>query len=117
MDRLRAIFVPVLGVGPVDLLERLQLFHVFNSTPFSIALLVLVISILICTLDRTRRLRQQSATIPVVQPDAYFDRRLADRVLMAPGQGLTTVAVAAALRRDRVVVRETAGPVGDTFVY
>jgi len=73
MNRLRSIYEPVLGVGTVDLFERLQLFHVFNSTPFSIALLVLVISILVCTLDRTPRLWQQSAAIRVVQPDAYFD--------------------------------------------
>ncbi len=117
MDRLRSIYVPALGAGPVDLLERLQLFHVFNSTPFSIALLVLVISILICTLDRTPRLWQQSATIRVVQPDAYFDPRLPDRVSIAPGPGLTTGAVAAALRRHRFVVRETAGPDGVAFVY
>src|SRR6185436_16159499 len=116
-NRLRSIYEPVLGAGPVDLLERLQLFHVFNSTPFSIALLVLVISILICTLDRTPRLWQQSATIRVVQPDAYFDPRLPDRVSIAPGPGLTTGAVAAALRRHRFVVRETAGPDGVAFVY
>src|SRR5207249_3511945 len=72
MNKLRSIYEPVLGVGGVDVLERLQLFHVFTSTPFSVALLVLVISILICTLDRTPRLWQQSATIRVVQPDAYF---------------------------------------------
>jgi len=79
MNKLRSIYEPVLGVGGVDVLERLQLFHVFTSTPFSVALLVLVISILICTLDRTPRLWQQSATIRVVQPDAYFDPRLPDR--------------------------------------
>ena len=117
MNRLRSIYEPVLGAGPVDLLERLQLFHVFNSTPFSIALLVLVISILICTLDRTPRLWQQSATIRVVQPDAYFDPRLPDRVSIAPGPGLTAGAVGAALRRHRFVVREAVGPDGATFVY
>ena len=117
MNKLRSIYEPVLGVGPVDLLERLQLFHVFNSTPFSIALLVLVISILICTLDRTPRLWQQSATIRIVQPDAYFDPRLPDRVSIAPGPGLSATAVARALRRHRFSVRESAGVDGDTFVY
>ena len=117
MNRLRSIYEPVLGVGPVDLLERLQLFHVFTSTPFSIALLVLVISILICTLDRTPRLWQQAATIRIVQPDAYFDPRLPDRVSIAPGPGLSAAAVAGALRRHRFVVRHAAGPAGATFVY
>ncbi|HTK44101.1 MAG TPA: cytochrome c biogenesis protein ResB [Patescibacteria group bacterium] len=117
MNRLRSIYEPALGVGTVDLLERLQLFRVFNSTPFSVALLVLVISILICTLDRTPRLWQQSAAIRVVQPDAYFDPRLPDRVSIAPGPGLSAAVVAAALRRHRFVVREAAGPASATFVY
>jgi len=117
MARLRSIYEPVLGVGTVDLFERLQLFHVFNSTPFSIALLVLVISILVCTLDRTPRLWQQSAAIRVVQPDAYFDPRLPDRVSIAPGAGLSTAAVAQALRRHRFIVREEAGPDGSAFIY
>ena len=117
MNRLRSIYEPVLGVGAVDLLERLQLFRVFNSTPFSIALLVLVISILICTLDRTPRLWQQSATIRVAQPDAYFDTRLPDRVSIAPGPGLDVPAVRQALRRHRFVVREAPGAGGATFVY
>ena len=117
MNRLRSIYEPVLGVGAVDLLERLQLFRVFNSTPFSVALLILAISILICTLDRTPRLWQQSATIRVVQPDAYFDPRLPDRVSIAPGPGLSTTSVAQALRRHRFSVRETLEPDGTAFVY
>jgi cytochrome c biogenesis protein len=117
MDRLRSIYVPVLGVGPVDLLERLQLFHVFTSTPFSVALLFLVISILICTLDRTPRLWQQSAFIRVVQPPAYFDPRLPDRVSISGGGALTRETVAAALRRHRFGVREEVGPDGFAYLY
>jgi cytochrome c biogenesis protein len=117
MNRLRAIYEPALGVGTVDLLERLQLFRVFTSTPFSVALLVLAISILICTLDRTPRLWQQSATIRVVQPDAYFDPLLPDRVSIAPGPGLSAGTVARALRRHRFVVREAAADDGATFIY
>jgi cytochrome c biogenesis protein len=117
MNRLRSIYEPVLGVGTVDLMERLQLFHVFNSTPFSVALLVLVISILICTLDRTPRLWQQAATVRVAQPDAYFDPRLPDRVSIAPGAGLSKMAVARALRRHRFSVREALDPDGTAFIY
>ena len=117
MDRLRSVYEPVLGVGLVDLLERLQLFHVFTSTPFSVALLVLVFSIVVCTLDRTPRLWQQSAAIRVVQPPAYFDARLPDRVSIAAGPGLSTDSVADALRRHRFVVREATGPDGARFVY
>jgi cytochrome c biogenesis protein len=117
MDKLRSIYEPALGVPLVDLMERLQLFRVFSSTPFSVALLVLAVSILICTLDRTPRLWQQSAAIRVVQPDAYFDPRLPDRVSIAAGPGLTSGAVRAALRRGRFSVREAVVEDGTTFLY
>ena len=117
MNKLRTIYEPALGAGLVDLMERLQLFRVFTSTPFSVALLVLAISILICTLDRTPRLWQQSATIRVVQPPAYFDPRLPDRASIAAGPGLTVAAVRGALRRNHFGVREEAGPDGATFLY
>jgi cytochrome c biogenesis protein len=117
MDRLRTIYEPVFGVGGVDLLERLQLFHVFTSTPFSVALLVLVFSIIVCTLDRTPRLWQQSAAIRVVQPPAYFDPRLPDRVSIAPGPALSAAAVAATLGQHRFTVRQAVAPDGARFVY
>jgi cytochrome c biogenesis protein len=117
MDKLRAVYEPALGVGAVDLMERLQLFRVFTSTPFTVALLVLAISILICTLDRTPRLWQQSAAIRVVQPAAYFDPRLPDRASIAAGPGLTVEAVRAALGRGRFAVREATEPDGTRFIY
>lgn len=117
MDRIRAVYEPAFGVGLVDVMERLQLFHVFTSTPFSLLLLVLVVSIVICTLDRTPRLWQQSAAIRVVQPPAYFDPRLPDRVSIAAAPGLTPAAVREAFRRARFKVREEAAPDGTRFVY
>ncbi len=117
MARLRAIYEPALGAGVVDLMERLQLFRVFTSTWFSLGLVLLVVSIVICTLDRTPRLWRQSAVIRVVQPDAYFDPSLPDRVSIAPGAGLTPAAVSAILRRRRFGVREVAGPDGERFIY
>jgi cytochrome c biogenesis protein len=116
MGKLRSIYEPALGVQTVDVMERLQLFHVFTSVPFSIALFVLAVSILICTLDRTPRLWQQAATIRVIQPDAYFDPRLPDRVSIAPG-ALTVASVAAALRRGRFSVREEVGTDGASYIY
>lgn len=117
MDKLRSIYEPSLGVGIVDVMERLQLFHVFTSTPFSVLLLVLAVSILICTLDRTPRLWQQSAFIRVVQPPAYFDPRLPDRASIAAGPGLSAAAVRDALRRHRFVVRDEVAGDGTTFLY
>ena len=117
MGKLRTLYEPALGVGLVDLMERLQIFRVFTSTPFSVALVVLAISILICTLDRTPRLWQQSATIRVVQPPAYFDQRLPDRASIAAAPGLTVTAVRSVLRHHRFVVRDEAGADGTTFLY
>ena len=117
MDRLRSVYEPVFGVAIVDVMERLQVFHVFTSTPFTIALLVLAVSILLCTLDRTPRLWQQSAWIRVVQPDAYFDPRLPDRVSIAPGAGLTAASVAAALYRNGFGVRHEVAADGLNYVY
>ncbi len=93
----------VFGKGVVDVMERLQLFHVFTSTWFTVGLIVLVISIIVCTLDRTPRLWRQSKEIRVVQPDAFYDPELPDRAALS---GLDVGDARAALRRQRFAVRE-----------
>ena len=113
MNRLHAQYDPVLGTGVVDALERLQLFQVFSSTWFSIGLVVLIISIVACTIDRTPRLWRQGAEIRVVQPDPYFDPALPDRALLA---GVDAATVEAALRRRRFAVRRE-GADGVTWLY
>lgn len=117
MARLRAIYEPAIGSGPVDILERLQLFHVFTSTWFSLGLVILVVSIVICTLDRTPRLWRQAAFIRVQQPDAYFDPRLPDRVSIAGGGGLSAEVLARTLRRRGFHVRTEGRLDGTTYVY
>jgi cytochrome c biogenesis protein len=102
MAKLHALYDPTLGKGVVDALERLQLFHVFTSAWFSVGLVVLIVSIVACTIDRTPRLWRQSAEIRVVQPDPYYDPKLPDRALMA---GVEADAAAAVLRRHRFAVR------------
>ncbi|MEW6223243.1 MAG: cytochrome c biogenesis protein ResB [Chloroflexota bacterium] len=113
MSRLHALYDLVLGTGLVDALERLQLFQVFSSTWFSIGLVVLIISIVACTIDRTPRLWRQGAEIRVVQPDPYFDPALPDRALLA---GVDAATVEAALRRRRFSVRRE-GADGVTWLY
>jgi cytochrome c biogenesis protein len=103
MADIHARYDPVLGRGLVDALERLQVFQVFSSTWFTIGLVVLVVSIVVCTLDRTPRLWRQSAVIRVVQPDPFYDPRLPDRAAMT---GLSAEAVRGTLRRARFAVRE-----------
>ncbi len=113
MSKLHDLYDPGLGTSVVDALERLQLFHVFSSTWFSIGLVVLIISIVACTIDRTPRLWRQSADIRVVQPDPFYDPKLPDRAALS---GVTADAAAAVLRRHRFVVRrEEVG--GATYLY
>lgn len=113
MDRLHALYDPVLGTGAVDLLERLQLFQVFSSAWFSVGLVVLIISIVACTIDRTPRLWRQSAEIRVVQPDAWYDPNLPDRALLA---GVSATDASRVLRRHRFAVRQHAID-GVTYLY
>ena len=114
MAATHARYDSVLGAGVVNAMERLQLFHVFTSTWFSIGLIVLIISIVICTIDRTPRLWRTSSEIRVVQPDAYFDPRLPDRVRIAPG--LKVDDVVAVLRKHRFGVRRVEAD-GASYLY
>jgi cytochrome c biogenesis protein len=113
LDKLHVIYDRTLGVGVVDALDRLQAFHIFSSVWFSVALVVLIISITACTIDRLPRLWQAGADIRVVQPDAYFDPRLPDRALMA---GVDAATVTRMLRRHRYSVRQEVVD-GVAFLY
>jgi cytochrome c biogenesis protein len=113
MGRLHDLYDPSLGAGLVSLLERLQLFHVFSSTWFSIGLVVLILSIVACTVDRTPRLWRVSKDIRVVQPDPFYDPLLQDRAVMA---GVDADVAAAVLRRHRFAVRREEHA-GATYLY
>jgi cytochrome c biogenesis protein len=114
MDKLHVIYDPVLGAGVVTALDRLQLFHVFSSTWFSVGLVVLILSIVACTIDRTPRLWRAGADIRVVQPEPFYDPRLPDRAMLA---GADADAVAGTLRRHRFKVRQEVGEDGATYLY
>jgi cytochrome c biogenesis protein len=103
MDRIHARYDPVFGADVVSFFEWLQVFQVFRAPWFSFGLLVLIVSIIVCTLDRTPRLWRQSADIRVVQPDPFFDPTLPDRAQMADA---TPEGIRRALRRHRFRVRE-----------
>ncbi len=100
--------IEVMGVriGPalVDVFDRLGLFRIFSAPWFVLLLVVLVIAIVCCTLDRTPRLWRQVRPGRVDQPLPFFDPRLADRAVL---QGLTLTAdqVSGALRRRRFRVQ------------
>lgn len=103
MEALRARYDPVLGPGVVEALERLGAFAVFRSPWFSLGLVVLIVSIVVCTLDRTPRLWRGVADTRVVQPAPFYDPRLPDRAAM---YGVSAPDVAAAMRGRGFTVRE-----------
>jgi cytochrome c biogenesis protein len=114
LDQTHGRYDPVLGATVVDVMERLSLFAVFRSPWFSAALVVLVISIVVCTLDRTPRLWRGVSDIRVAQPEPYFDPRLPDRAAM---DGVAGDDVRAVLRRNGFRVREAAEADGTRFLY
>jgi cytochrome c biogenesis protein len=107
MDLLRERYVPTLGRPVVDVMERLGLFSVFVTWWFDALLALLVLSIVVCTLDRVPRLWRGAAEIRVVQPDPFYDPTLPERAAVS-GMGSDAAAadaVAAVLRRRRFGVR------------
>jgi cytochrome c biogenesis protein len=114
MVLIHARYDPVFTSAGVDILERLEVFKVFTSPWFSIGLVVLVTSIVACTIDRLPRLWRQTSEIRVVQPRPFYDPALAGRVRIA--DGLTPDAVRRVLRGRRYAVREAVEP-DATYVY
>ena len=114
MDDIHARYDLVLGTGLVGALERLGAFAIFTSAPFGIVLVVLVISIIVCTLDRTPRLGRDVSAVRIVQPEPYFDPRLADRAAMS---GLAAADAARVVRARGFRVREATEEDGTRHVY
>jgi cytochrome c biogenesis protein len=114
MDAIHARYDQLLGPGLVDILERLSVFAMFRSVWFSAGLTLLVISIVVCTLDRTPRLWRGVSEIRVAQPEPFFDPRLPDRAAMS---GVSADGVRDVLRRNRFKVREATGDDGATYLY
>jgi cytochrome c biogenesis protein len=114
MAEIHGRYDPLLGAGFVTALERLQVFQIFTSTWFTISLLLLAASIIVCTIDRTPRLWRQSHEVRVVQPDPFYDQKLPDR---AATTGVDAAALGAVLGRHRFKVRSEETPDGATHLY
>ncbi len=114
LDDLHARYDPLMGAGIVDVLERLSVFSIFRSVWFSLGLTVLVISIVVCTLDRTPRLWRGVTELRVDQPEPFFDPRLPDRAAMdaVPIEGVRAV-----VRGNGFRIREATSSDGTRFVY
>jgi cytochrome c biogenesis protein len=114
MDEIRARYDPVIGPAAVGVLERLGAFAIFKSAIFGMALVVLVVSIVVCTLDRTPRLWRDVSSIRVAQPEPFFDPSLPDRAAMT---GVGASEVARVVRGRGFRVREATDADGTRHVY
>ena len=114
MAKIHARYDPVFGAAVVGVLERAQVFQVFSSAWFSAALVLLLVSIVVCTLDRAPKLWRQSTDVRVVQPEGYFDPQLPDRAAMS---GVTPAALDSVLRRHRFRVRSATSGDGVSYLY
>jgi cytochrome c biogenesis protein len=109
-----------LNVGPsmTDLFLRAGFFRVFSAPWFTFLLTLLIVSIVVCTLDRTPRLWRAARHVRVAQPEPYFDVRLPQRARFE-GTGLAEQDVQAVLRERGFRVRreEGASESGLRFLY
>ena len=106
----------VIGPTLVDVFDRLGLLHVFSVWWFTTLLTLLVVSIVVCTADRTPRLWRSVREVRVLQPEGFFDMHLANR---AAFEGpLQADRVDAVLKRHHFAVRRAEGMVyGDRNQY
>ncbi|RLT58056.1 MAG: hypothetical protein DWI70_00750 [Chloroflexi bacterium] len=88
MGELRALYEPTLG-PLVDVFERLGLFRIFTAPWFTAMLILLTVSITVCTLDRLPKIRAVTARSRVEQPGSFFDASLAGRGTMLLATALT----------------------------
>ena len=114
LDDIHARYDPLLGAAMVDVLDRLWVFTIFKSPWFSVALVVLIVSIVVCTLDRTPRLWRGVAEIRVAQPEPFFDPILPDRAAMP---AVPVESVRQVLKRTGFHVREETAPDGTRYLY
>ena len=107
-----------LGSFLVDAFDTLGLFSVFSTSWFLLLMTVLVISILVCTVDRTPRLWRGVSSVRVEQPEAFFDPRRKHRARLDAGGGEATVeAVQRAFRSRHFRRQQTLRTAAGTYVY
>jgi len=115
-DAVNLLGLPI-GPGMVDLFERLGFFRVFAAPWFVALLTLLVLSIFICTLDRTPKLWRGVRRVTVEQPPAFFDLRLPERARFGH-EDLGEGEVATVLRAKRYKIRRALAEDGSvTWIY
>ena len=116
MSEMHRLYDPVsivgFNVGPqmVDLFERLYFFRVFSAPWFVFLLTLLVVSIVVCTLDRTPRMWRGVRHVKLVQAPAFYDLRLPERARFAGADDRAADELAAVLKGHRYRLREARLP-------
>ncbi len=95
-----------IGPGMVDVFERLGFFRVFSAPWFILLLTLLVVSIVVCTLDRTPGLWRAAHNVKVAQAPQFFDLRLDQRAHFADADEGTADELGRVLRSRRFRLRE-----------
>jgi cytochrome c biogenesis protein len=114
-DRLSILGV---NIGPqfVDIAERFGFFRVFSSPWFVFLLTLLVVSIVVCTLDRTPAMWRTAHNVRVVQAAPFFDLRLNERARFTNAADAAADELAKVLRGRHFKVRqETVEVAADTL--
>ncbi len=110
-----------LNIGPlmVDVFERLGFFRVFSSPWFILLLTVLVVSIIVCTLDRTPDLWRKARMAKVDQAPPFFDLRLDERARFNAVDATAPAELEQVLRGTRYRIRHerVAEPGGNDVVH
>ena len=96
------------NVGPpmVDLFERLDFFQIFAAPWFVFLLTLLVVSIIVCTIDRIPDLWRKERLVRVIQAPPFYDLRVDNRAEFSASSEGALDDVKAILRRSRFRVRE-----------
>ncbi|CAN5509863.1 cytochrome c biogenesis protein ResB [soil metagenome] len=102
------------GPGMVEVFDLLGFFRIFSAPWFTFLLTLLVVSIVVCTLDRTPRLWRTLRQVRVAQPDGFFDTRLPQRARLEADLSADELTQLLRSRRFRVR-REVDGSAA--FVY
>lgn len=97
-----------LNIGPqfVDLAERLGFFRVFSAPWFIFILTLLVVSIVVCTLNRIPAMWRTAHHVRVIQAAPFFDLRLSDRARFTNADDASADELAAVLRGRHFRVKE-----------
>jgi cytochrome c biogenesis protein len=117
MEEMHRIYDPVnilglnIGREMVGVFERLGFFRVFSAPWFTFLLMVLVVSIIVCTLDRLPRLWRSARHAQLIQVPQFYDLRLPERARFAGvEEGAAADTLRRALRQKRFGLRESIEP-------